>query len=130
MVVLDTHAWLWWEVAPDRLTRRARKEIAEAQEIAVPSICCWELATLERKGRLALDRTVLSWARAALAADRVTEVPTNMEIAVAAGSLDGKRFPGDPGDRLIYSTAAVLRAPLITADAAITAFDPDRAVWD
>ncbi len=53
-----------------------------------------------------------------------------MEIAVAAGSLDGALFPGDPGDRLIYSTATVLRAPLITADAAITAYDPDRAIWN
>ena len=130
MIVLDTHAWLWWAVAPDRLGFRARREIADSEQIAVPSICCWEVATLVRKGRLGLDRAVRSWTRAALAAERVTEVPLSSDIAVAAGLLASEDFPGDPGDRLIYSTATALRCRLVTADTAITAFDPDRVVWD
>lgn len=130
MIVLDTHAWLWFQVAPDRLGERARRVILESQEIVVPSICCWEVATLVRKGRLALDRPVVPWTRLALATDRVAEAPVSSEIAVAAGLLLDEAFPRDPGDRLIYSTATVLRAPLATADAAITAYDPERAIWN
>lgn len=129
MIVLDTHAWLWWVSNPDRLSTAAQEAIDRADSLGVPGICCFEVSTLHARGRIELARGAGDWVRRALAHPRVSELPVTAEIAVEAGSLDRDRFPGDPSDRLIYSTAATAGARLVSADRAMRAFDPARVVW-
>lgn len=128
MIVLDTHALLWWRDESARLSGPAQRAIATADRIGVPTACCLELATLERRGRIALDRGAATWIRSALAADRVEELCLTTEIAVEAGRLPAT-FSGDPVDRVIYATAAALGCRLVTRDRRIHAHDPARAVW-
>lgn len=64
-----------------------------------------------------------------LATYNIEALEPTIEIAVTAGALDNRRFPGDPGDRLIYATARTLGATLITRDAAIRAYDPAATLW-
>jgi PIN domain nuclease of toxin-antitoxin system len=129
VIVLDTHAWLWWRSAPERLSEPARAAIDQAPSIGVSTLSAWEVAMLAARGRIALDRDVGLWVRQALADKRVESLPPSAEIAVAAGLLDAKSFPGDPIDRLIYATALATRAHLVTRDAAIGAFDPELTIW-
>lgn len=128
MIVLDTHAWLWWTSAAERLSAPARATIAGATEIGVCTISCWEVAMLEQRGRIALDRPVRSWVHQALAHDRVTVLPLTPDDGVDAALL-GEEFPGDPADRIIYATARRLRWPLITRDDQLRAFDPSMTLW-
>lgn len=130
MIVLDTHAWIWWTWDPKRLGRQARAAIDAAGSIGVPSICGWEVTLLVERRRIELDRGLDPWLRAALALDRVESLPLTNEIAVAAAQLDQERFPADPADRFIYATAIQHGARLATADAAISEFDPARTIWD
>jgi PIN domain nuclease of toxin-antitoxin system len=128
VIVLDTHALVWWREENRNLSRRAKRVIESADRIVVPTICCFELATLERRGRMTLDRGVSAWIRAAIAAPRVEELPLSREIAAEAGRLpDG--FPGDPVDRIVYATARVTGSRLVTRDRRMTAFDSARVVW-
>ncbi len=129
MIVLDTHAWLWWTVDPDRLSSPAQEAIDRAGSLGVPAICGFEVATLHARKRIELLRSPRDWVRLALAHPRVDELPITSEIAVHAGGLDRSRFPGDPGDRLIYSTALGAGAVLVSADRAMRAFDPARVIW-
>ncbi len=129
MIVLDTHVWLWWLAQPDKLSRGARRAIDEAETIAISTISVWEVATLVRRRRIALDRDVGTWVRQALAPPRVTAAPPSADVAVAAGLLDGDSFPGDPADRLIYGTAQASRARLVTRDEALRRFDAHGTVW-
>jgi PIN domain nuclease of toxin-antitoxin system len=129
VIVLDTHAWLWWLAEPARLSRAARRAIDEAETIGVSAISAWELAMLVRRRRISLDRDVGAWVRQALAPARVRQQPLTADVAVAAGLLDGDGFPGDPADRFIYATAQALRAPLVTRDEAIRRYDARTAVW-
>ncbi len=129
MIVLDTHAWLWWLAAPDRLSERARETIEQASGIGVSTLSAWEIATLTARGRISLDRDVRMWVRQALADARIEPLAPSPDVAVAAGLLDPARFPGDPVDRLIYSTARSIDATLITRDQAIRAFDPATTLW-
>jgi PIN domain nuclease of toxin-antitoxin system len=129
VIVLDTHAWLWWLVEPSKLSPAARRAIDEAETIGVCAISGWEVAMLVRRRRISLDRDVASWVRQALAPARVRAHPLTPEVAVAAGLIDGDGFPGDPADRFIYATARAHRAPLVTRDARIRSFDPHTTVW-
>lgn len=128
MIVLDTHAWLWWTSAPERLSGRARRALEEAAEIGLATISCWETAMLAARGRISLDRPVSAWIAQALAQPRLAALPLTAELALAAGLLDD-RFPGDPADRMIYATARANRAGLVTKDAAIRAYDPRLTIW-
>ena len=128
MIVLDTHAWLWWRDESPLLSRAARQAIQENTRVGVPTACCLELATLERRGRLRLDRDVRGWIRAALDAPSIVPVPLTDEIAVEAGSLPAS-FPGDAVDRIVYATAVALRTRLVTRDRRIARHDPERVVW-
>jgi PIN domain nuclease of toxin-antitoxin system len=129
VIVLDTHAWLWWLAEPARLSRAARRAIDEAETIGVSAISAWELTMLVRRRRISLDRDISAWVRQALAPARVRQHPLTAHVAVAAGLLDGGSFPGDPADRFIYATAQTLRAPLITRDEAIRSYDARTTVW-
>jgi len=129
VIVLDTHAWLWWLAEPSRLSPAARRAIDEATAIGVCAVSAWEVAMLVRRGRISLDRDVAAWVGQALAHARVTPQPLTPEVAVAAGLLDGDGFPGDPADRFIYATARAHRAPLVTRDERIRRFDARTTVW-
>lgn len=129
MILLDTHAWLWWASAPERLSARARSAIDRADVVGVCAASAFELAYLVQRGRVALDRGVDRWVTDSLGQDRVESVPVGTDVAVRAGLLEVERFPGDPLDRLIYATAIERGARLVTADRRIGAYDPARTVW-
>ncbi len=61
MIILDTHAWIWWLNETDKLSHHALNAIEQADEIGVPAICCWELAMLVSKQRIGLSMDVLVW---------------------------------------------------------------------
>ena len=129
MIVLDTHVWLWWLTAPERLSRAAEQAIEQTSRIGVSTLSAWEVAMLVARGRISLDRDVGLWVGQALADARVEPLAPGAEVAVAAGLLDARGFPGDPVDRLIYATARSTGATLVTRDAAIRSFDSTSTLW-
>lgn len=128
MIVLDTHAWLWWASGDDALGRRAAREIRAAKRIGVSAISCLEVAVAEARGRIELDRPVLEWLHEALALPRVELVPLTPAVAVRASRL-GRDFPGDPADRVIVATALLESAVLVTRDGRIRDHGAVETVW-
>lgn len=132
MILLDTHALLWWQAGGDRLSARAAREIARAEAVLVSPVSCWEMATLLRKGRIRLDRGLHWWMRDLLDGEQVRVAALSPEAGATAGQLDAG-FPGDPADRLLWATASDLLVPLVTKDEAIRAFAARagdvRVVW-
>jgi PIN domain nuclease of toxin-antitoxin system len=128
LIVLDTHAWVWWVGETGDLSDAAAEAISEADRIGVCTISCWEVAMLVARGRLALSSEVETWVAAALAMPRVLEVQLDARTATRAGSLE-RAFPGDPADRIIYATALERGTRLVSRDTEITEFDPARALW-
>ena len=129
LLILDTHAWLWWEANPERLSDNAAKQIASADRVGVCTISCWELMMLVARGRIALDRSAGHWISQALARERVEPVALEADAAIEAALLPHDRFPTDPADRFIYSTAKALGARLVTRDESLRRYDPTLAVW-
>lgn len=54
MILLDTHAWIWWVTESDNLSAKASQAIAKVDCVAVHPISCWEVAMLVEKDVLIL----------------------------------------------------------------------------
>lgn len=128
MILLDTHAWLWWCADPARLSRRARALIEEAPVRAVSPLSCFEVVRLAVRGRIALDRPAEVWVRQALGQPGVEELPPSAAVAARAAALPDA-FPGDPVDRLLYATALAARVALLTKDRRLRDFDGSTCIW-
>lgn len=128
VIVLDTHAWIWWVSDPPRLSRKAAREIRLARAIGISAISCWEFTMLLAKGRIRIDREPLEWMTDALSIPRVRLLPLTPAVAVAAMKL-GDDVQGEPSDRIIIATAVLDAATLVTRDAEILGYPGVRAVW-
>ena len=129
MIVLDTHAWVWWTHDPDRLTVSQQAEIArnEGDSIGVSAISCWEVAKLAEYRRLALPLALPDWFDAALRYPGLTLLHLTPEVAVESVNLPGV-FHRDPSDQIIVATARVHGCPLVTSDAKISRYPHVRTV--
>ena len=118
-LVLDTHVWIWaLEGATAELssaTVRLIEAAAANSALAVSAISVWEVAMLEKRGRITLSRAIDEWIRAALTAPGLRLVDLSPEIALDSARLPGEPH-GDPADRIIVATTRVLGATLITRD--------------
>jgi PIN domain nuclease of toxin-antitoxin system len=114
MILLDTHALIWWIEDQGRLSRPAAAAIAERAPALVSPISLWELVVLVQRGRIALDRDPARWCRDLFTSDTVRVAELTPSAAVAAAQLPD--FHGDPADRFIYATARERRVPLVSKD--------------
>lgn len=113
IIVVDTHAVVWWSIQPELLSKRAAAAFSGADVIGVPAIVFWELALLVRKGKLDLGRPVIDWAERVCSIPRVEPLPLTAAIAINADALE---MHPDPADRLIVATALAHKARLLTKD--------------
>lgn len=131
MIVLDTHAWLWWLSNPELLGEQAAEAITAARarrELFVSSISVWEVAMLTQKGRLQLALDVRDWLARCEALPFLQFAPVNNAIAVQATRLpDG--LHGDPADRIIVATTLSLGATLVTKDEKLLRYPPVKTLW-
>lgn len=132
MIVLDTHALLWWANGERAQLSAAAASAIDAEmdggQILVSSMSAWELAMLVERGRVALSMDIASWLDTLSQIDAVQMVPVDSEIAVKSVQLPGD-FHKDPADRIIVATARKFAAPLVSADEKISAYPHVRAIW-
>jgi PIN domain nuclease of toxin-antitoxin system len=128
VIVLDTHAWLWWASQASSLSRRAEREIRAAKRIGVSAVSCLEVAVAEARGRIELDRPALLWLEEALRLPRVELLPLTPAVAVRASRF-GRDLPGDPADRVIAATALLESARLVTRDSKMREYPGIETVW-
>jgi PIN domain nuclease of toxin-antitoxin system len=126
VIVLDTHTWLWWLAAPNKLSRKAARAIEHADRIGVSAASVYELTHLVERQRLRLDAPVRSWVRDALSPPGIEPLTIDAAIALDAAQL---RLVGDPFDRIIYATAVARDARLVTRDQRLRNWDADRTIW-
>ncbi len=128
MIVLDTHAAVWWTQSPERLGTKAKKAIGSADLLLIPAIVLWEVALLVRKERLALKggRSVQDWAAEVLSIPRVREVPLSSDLALRADALE---MHADPADRFIAAATLHAEASLVTKDKLLAALRWLPTVW-
>jgi PIN domain nuclease of toxin-antitoxin system len=128
VIVLDTHAWLWWCADRSKLKPALVRRLAKESALYVSAISAWEVCMLVEKGRLTLSAQPRAAVRALCGADGIRMVAISDAIATEAALL-GSSFHGDPADRFVVATALDLRAKLVTKDERITAADLVETLW-
>jgi len=131
MIVLDTHAWIWWVSSPEYLSETAKQTIDEAatgKNIFISSISAWEIAILVSRGRLKLTMKPADWVAASEALPFFDFVPVSNSIALKSVQLPGI-LHNDPADRIIIATAVSLGATLVTKDEKIRNYPHVKTVW-
>jgi PIN domain nuclease of toxin-antitoxin system len=131
VIVLDTHALLWWVNDPATLSKKALKAIdaaVKSRSVHVSCISSWEIALLVERGRLRLALDVRDWLCRCEALPFLTFVPVDSAIAVESVRLPD--FPyADPADRIIAATALSLGAALVTKDAKLQNYPHVKTIW-
>ncbi len=128
MILLDTHAWIWWATGSPQLSSKASKAIRATDSIYVNAISCWEVGMLVAKKRLELDRDVEVWVDQALKLPKIQLIPLSPAIAVKSTRLEGE-FHGDPADRILVATAKEYGCPILSKDKRIRAFHGLKVIW-
>ena len=128
MIVLDTHAWIWWVTESRNLSAVARKTIEEAECAGVSVMSCWEVSMLAAKGRIAFSLDIEDWIEEARRRPKIKLCELTPKIAVRATRLTSSAS-GDPVDSLIVATALFHRAALVTKDKAISESGMVKAIW-
>jgi len=115
--LLDTAPWINGVTLPEALPLRIRRLVGNAEKKGLCSVSLLETAILHRLGRLKFEGALEHFLSAGLSED-LQLLELTPAIAVRTNELPGS-FPGDPFDRTIIATAAVLNLTLITTDPAI-----------
>jgi PIN domain nuclease of toxin-antitoxin system len=131
VIVLDTHALVWWVTDAADLSRNARRAIQAAVRrgpAIASAISIFEIATAVRRGRLRLGMALEQWLGDLRTLPELRLEPVTADIAQLAGGLEPS-LPGDPADRIIVATALDLKAKLVTADARLRQSHRVETVW-
>ena len=115
--LLDTAPWINGVSLPETLPPQIRRLVSTAEKKGLCRVSLLETAILHRLGRLTFEGALTHFFAAGLSAD-IELLELRPAIAVKTNELPAD-FPGDPFDRTIIATAAVLNLTLITTDPTI-----------
>lgn len=129
--LLDTHAWVWWNMKPENLSRKARAVIEKRErysELLLSAVSPWEFCKLLEKGRIGISCDPEEWMSEALRMPKLRLVPLTPTIAHRSTILP-RPFHGDPADQIIVATARDENATIISKDQLIRYYPHARTVW-
>ena len=125
--LLDTHALLWWWLDDARMPAPVRKVLSDqANNVAVPSVCGWEIANKVRTGKLPQMSAYVPRYDELVSAAGFRHLDLRFEHAIRAGLLRGEHR--DPFDLLIAAQAMTEDMTVVTRDPQFAAFGC-RTLW-
>jgi PIN domain nuclease of toxin-antitoxin system len=129
VILLDTHALLWWALDPGQLSTTATDAVRAMEERGgfASSISIWELGIKVQRGQLELPITVDEFALRVEQSGVVELVPVDTAIWLRTLSLAWPHR--DPAARVIVATALLKGVPVLTKDTLLREFDGVDCVW-
>jgi PIN domain nuclease of toxin-antitoxin system len=125
--LLDTHSWLWAVSAPERLRNSGAEMIEDAENVVIFSaVSALEIAIKVSLGKLKLPIPASDFVSSRVDDLGMTVLPIYVTHALRVASLP--QYHKDPFDRLLVAQCQIERLPLMTADAAIAAYDTE-IIW-
>ena len=119
MILMDTHVFLWFQLGDKKLEVKNINKLIKAHEcneLFLSAISIWEIAMLERVGRIAFHQPLLNWFNEATKGINVIPIDTKISLeSVMLPNLHHK----DPTDRFIIATTRIINCRIMTYDKAI-----------
>jgi len=131
MILLDTHAWLWLCLEPQRLSATATSAIRRSLGdggLAIASITLWEVAMMVARGRVIPHGTPEAWLSALVDRSGVVVKEITPAVATLATHFSGD-FPPDPADRLIAATARAEGLSLVSRHTGMRTSAVVETIW-
>ena len=127
MLILDTHAWFQWVVAPELLPTSVQNCLNTSDRLAISAVSPYEIALHVERRRVQINLPLREWFAEAIAGFSITLLPFTPDIAACAATLPP--IHRDPWDRIIIATALEHDALLLTKDDIIPLNPGVKAVW-
>jgi PIN domain nuclease of toxin-antitoxin system len=129
VIVLDTHALLWWALDPDQLSKTAAATLQRMEQEGgfASSISIWELGIKVQRGQLELPISVEELAQRIEEGGVVELVNVDTNVWLRTLALEWPHR--DPADRVIVATAQLKQLPILTKDRVIRSFGGVECVW-
>jgi len=125
--LLDTNAFLWWNIDVPKLSKRAFEFIGdEANEIHVSVASAWEISIKYAKGHLGLGDPPEIWVPSRVALDGLQTLSIELTHALRAAALPS--IHRDPFDRLLIAQSQLESLPILTSDPNIARYDVE-VIW-
>jgi PIN domain nuclease of toxin-antitoxin system len=126
-VLLDTHAFVRFELEDPQLSEIGRGTIADASnDVLVSAATAYEIGLKASLGRLTLPEPAETYVPSRIALEGFEPLPIDVRHAARAAALPG--IHGDPFDRLLVAQAQIEGIPIVTADPAIARYDVET-IW-
>jgi PIN domain nuclease of toxin-antitoxin system len=120
-LLLDTQVFLWWVGDAGRLSAKAKRAIAQADNECWLSIASvWEMAIKSSLGKLTIDQPIERFVPEQLAANAFRLLGLDMRHVARAASMP--RHHRDPFDRLLVAQAEIEGLTVVTSDGALAAY--------
>jgi PIN domain nuclease of toxin-antitoxin system len=127
-LLLDTHAFIWFDGAPSRLSGKARAACADrTNELYLSLAGIWELQIKIQLGKLTLRSDLFSILSEQQRTNRLRLLAIELPDILGLAALPAHHR--DPFDRLIISQAQRGGFELVTHDPEIAMY-PVRILWD
>jgi PIN domain nuclease of toxin-antitoxin system len=131
MIVADTHIIIWDALTPEKLSKKAKAAIEEANEddgIIFCDISLWEIAMLINRNRVKVDVSYKEFINLLFSSNNYILQGIDPDIADLSSKIL-QNMENDPADKLIAATAVVKKARLVTADRAIRSSSEVATIW-
>lgn len=126
-LLLDTHTFIWWASAPEKLSERALLACQNRDNELVLSVgSVWEMQIKLQLGKLKLRSALDSLIETQQRANELQILPVELRHVLALSDLPPHHK--DPFDRLLIAQAISEDAFLVSADEALSRYSV-RLFW-
>jgi len=126
-LLLDTHAFIWWDSEPARLSSRALALCQDSENTLLLSVAStWEMQIKIQLGKLRLGLPLAALIENQQRVNRLEILPIGLEHVLALDQLPSVHK--DPFDRLLVAQARVEGASLVTNDPVMENYSVD-VIW-
>ena len=116
MILLDTHALIWWTLDPDKLSKKAQERCSGIINSGchISSISIWEIGIKIKNASIDIGMSIDDYLYKIQQLNCVEIVPVDEKIWIESVKLNwGHR---DPADRVIVATALMKKVPILSKD--------------
>lgn len=126
MIILDTHAFLWFLNDSEELPENTKQFICSQEKVAVSIASFWEIAIKQSLNKLKIDCSLSDLENSCYEND-IFVLPITVKNLDLLKSLP--KIHGDPFDRLIICQTLTENASLVTRDSLIPKYKV-KTLWN